>query len=204
MTQTPANPKTDFSRIELKAARQIFDRFPFPDDIRALLTGQPTALEFFNSLVAQKKHQPAVTFLAFALPKKEAVLWAALCAKLAGGPNGAPLPPKQAAALQAAQRWVQNPTDENRRAAYPAAEAATFGTPAGCAALAAFLSGGSLAPPDLTAIPPPEYACGQTAGHAVIVAGVISSPEKALEKYARFLAEGFAIAGGRPPSDKPL
>ena len=114
------------------------------------------------------------------------------------------LPPKQAAALQATQRWVQSPTDENRRAAYTAAEAATFGTPAGCVALAAFLSGGSLAPPDLQAVPPPEYACGQAAGSAIVIAGIVSSPEKAPQKYARFLAEGFAIASGKPPTDKPL
>jgi len=204
MTQTQSNPKTDFSKIEHKTARQVFDRFPFPDDLRALHTGQPTALEFFNLLLAKENHPAAITFLAFALPKKEAVSWAALCTKLAGGPDGGPLPPKQAAALQATQRWVQSPTDENRRAAYTAAEAATFGTPAGCVALAAFLSGGSLAPPDLQAVPPPEYACGQAAGSAIVIAGIVSSPEKAPQKYARFLAEGFAIASGKPPTDKPL
>ena len=111
-----------------------------------------------------------------------------------------PRPPAESLALQAAQKWVLAQTDETRRAAYDAATAAPVGTPAGCAALAAFFSGGSLGPPDLAqGVPPPEDACAKAVAGSILMAGVIAKPEKAPDKYARFLADGLAIASNHPP-----
>ena len=98
-----------------------------------------------------------------------------------------------------------DPKDEKRRAAFPAAEAAGIGTPAGCAAAAAYFSGGSLAPPDLPVVPPRRHVTGGLVAAALTLAAVIKQPEKAPEKHAAFLRTGrggrrgsTSLAAGRP------
>jgi hypothetical protein len=77
-----------------------------------------------------------------------------------------------------------------------AAEAAGFRTPASWAAVAAFWSEGSLAPPDVPAVPPGDSLSAQAVTGAVMLAAVWSEPEKAPEKYATFLAQGRALGDG--------
>ena len=113
-----------------------------------------TPRQYLDLLVERQLHADAVQFLAHALPKREAVWWACLCARPVLGPEP---PPAAAAALEAARAWVIDPRDEKRRATFPAAEAAEIGTPAGCAAAAAYFSGGSLAPANLPAVAPAEH-----------------------------------------------
>ena len=109
------------------------------------------AARFLDALIAAGHLPDALRFLAAALPKREAVWWACVCARQG---YGAVVPSPAGAALQAAERWVADPSDANRRAAHPAAEAAGVGTPAGAAAIGVFLSGGSLAPVNLPACRP--------------------------------------------------
>ena len=135
-------------------------------------------------------------FLAYALPKREAVWWACLIAAEVLGPEPSP---EAAAALEAAQAWVVDPTDDKRRATFPAAQKAGVGTPVGCAAVAAYFSGGSLAPPDLAVVAPPEYVTHDLVASSLILAAVSKEPEKAPEKYAAFLRTGLDVADGQRP-----
>src|SRR5215217_9597163 len=119
------------------------------DDARALLaTGTPPPKAFIALLLERELHADAVRFLAHGLPRREAVWWAWVCARKVAGAE--PAPPIKAA-LDATERWIIQPSEEHRRQALQFGEAADFGTPAGCAALAAFMSTGSLAPPDAPA-----------------------------------------------------
>jgi hypothetical protein len=90
---------------------------------------------------------------------------------------------------------VADPTEENRRAAHAAAEAAGLAHPAGCAAMACFWSGGSLAPANLPVVPPGEHLTAHGAAGAVMLAAV-TEPAKAAERQARFLALGLEVAAG--------
>jgi hypothetical protein len=128
------------------------------------------------------------------LSKREAVWWACQCVRQVYGPEP---PARVTTALAAAEAWAAEPSEEHRRAAFAAAEAAGTGTPAGCAAVAAFWSGGSLGPPNVPAIPPAEHLTAQGAAGAVLLAGVLTEPEKAGEKYRRFLALGSDVARGQ-------
>src|SRR5918993_1455715 len=74
-----------------------------------------------------------------------------ICARFASGANP---PAPILAALNAAEAWAADPTEENRRAAMPVAEAVGFATPAGCAAVSAFWSGGRPRPPHPPPLPP--------------------------------------------------
>lgn len=167
-------------------------RFRLSDAAAALLRDGLSPRQFLDLLVQEKHFPDSVRFLAHALPKREAVWWGYLCARSGSGA----VAPKKLAALEAAQKWVTEPTEEHRRACLPAAEAADFGTPAGCVAVAAFWSGGSLAPPELPVVPPKDELTPGAVANAILLAAVISEPEKALEKYAHFLALGRDVAAG--------
>jgi len=95
----------------------------------------------------------AVRFLAHSLPKREAVWWACLCARDMLPADAAPA---LLAAVQAAEGWVMAPSEEKRREAMVTAEAAGFRAPASWAAVAAFWSGGSMAPPNAPVVPRPS------------------------------------------------
>src|SRR5512138_1066655 len=134
------------------------------DEVRALAREGMNQREYVDLLVERARLPEAVRLVAHALPKRESVWWAWVCARRASGPEP---PPPVRAALDATEKWIAQPNDENRRAAMKAAETAGFGAPAGCAALAAFLSGGSLAPPDAPPVPPGPYDSAKAVAGAV-------------------------------------
>jgi hypothetical protein len=155
----------------------------------ALLREDPRA--FITALVEAELFPDAVSFLAHVLPRNYAVWWAWLCA---GGNRQEGRPPPAQAALDAVWRWIEQPTDANRRAALAAAEAADVGTPEGCAAFAVFLSGGSVAPPEAPPVEPDEFAAAKAIGGSVILSAVVREPEQAPEKFKTFIAHGLEVA----------
>jgi len=158
--------------------------------------GEMPPRAFLTALLDAGKFGDAARYLAFALPKREAVWWACKCARLAPLAPGPGESNPQAIALVAAEAWVADPTEENRRACGKAGEDAV-GTPAGCASLAAFWSGGSLAPKGLPDVPPAADLTPRGVAAAVMVSGVIASPEKAPERYRAFHNIALEIADAK-------
>ena len=136
-------------------------------------------------LLAQRGLLPDATqLLAHALPAREGVRWACRCAREAGQ-VGAP--------LEAAERWLAEPTEENRRACQAAYEEAGLQTPGAVAALAVFLSGKSLGPAGLPDVPPDPFHAAKAVAGAVLLAAVIQQPEKAEERLRQFLEVGEQV-----------
>jgi hypothetical protein len=160
------------------------------EEAMALLRPDLHPLDFVALLMEKALYPDAVRFVAHALPKREAVWWGWVCARRAAGETP---PPKIKAALDATERWIAQPHEDNRRLAMAAAEKAELGTAAGCAGLAAFFSGGSLAPPDAPAVPPGEFLAAKAVAGAVIFAAVAKEPEKAPEKFRSFVAQGVEV-----------
>ena len=160
------------------------------EEAMALLRPDLHPLDFVALLMEKALFPDAVRFVAHALPKREAVWWGWVCARRAAGENP---PPKIKAALDATERWIAQPNEDNRRLAMAAAEKAELGTAAGCAGLAAFFSGGSLAPPDAPPVPPGEFLAAKAVAGAVIFAAVAKEPEKAPEKFRSFVAQGVEV-----------
>lgn len=158
------------------------------DDARAL----------FERLAGAGLAIDALKVAAAALPKREAVWLALRCVQSLA--NDA-TPPVQRAALDAARTWVDEPNDERRRATNDAAEKAGLDKPFGCVALAAYMSGGSLGPPDVPPIPPAEFLCGVASGLALEIAlrQVPRAETGAVEK--RFLALAREVDQQRAPWD---
>lgn len=160
------------------------------DEAKALLQPAHGPRAYLRVLVDGEMFPDAVRFLAHALPTREGIWWAWVCARRVAG---AEPPPKLRGALDATERWITQPTDENRRAAMRMAEVATLGTPAGCAALAVFFSGGSIAPPEQPAVPPPGFVSAKAIAGAVTLAAVQPDPAQAAEKFRAFLAQGLDV-----------
>ena len=160
------------------------------EEAMALLRPDLHPVEYVKLLVEKRLYPDAVRFLAHALPKREAVWWAWVTARRVAGPDP---PPKIRASLQATEKWISDPDEERRRAAMAAAQAADFGSAAGCAGLAAFFSGGSLAPPEAPPVPPGEYLTAKAVSGAVIFSSLATEPEKAPEKFQAAIAQGVDV-----------
>jgi len=172
-------------------ASDVCSHFALGDTARRLLTPELTADKYLALLIQHKQYIDAVRVLAYALPIKDAITWGNSCARQSAEPNPAE---KLAAALDAVDRWIAEPSDDNRRAALKAAEQADFSTPAGSSALAVFLSGGSLAPPDAPVVPPEKYQAANAVVGVVLLSAIAKEPEKAEATYQAFLGQGQKIA----------
>jgi len=160
------------------------------EDAMKLMKPEMHPLDFVSKLMDKQLYPDAVRFLAHALPKREGVWWAWRSAKVVAGEHP---PSKIKASLEATEKWIAQPTDENRRAAKAAADAAQLGTPAGCAGLAAFFSGDSLAPPDVAPVPPGPYLTAKAVAGAVNFAALGGDPRQSPEKFKSFVAEGVHV-----------
>jgi len=159
-------------------------------DAMALLKPELHPLDFVAKLMEKTLYPDAVRFLAHALPKREGVWWAWMSARRTAGENA---PPPVKAALEATEKWIAQPSDENRRAAKAASDVAKLETPAGCAGLAAFFSGESLGPPDLPPVPPGPYLAAKAVSGAVNLAALGGDPKETPDKFKTFVAQGVDV-----------
>lgn len=180
-------------KITAMAAGDIARQAKLSEKAEALLTGGAAPAAYLGALMEAGLDADAVRFLAFALPKREAVWWACLAARDALATDNRP---EVAACLAAAEAWVYRPDDEKRRQMLPLAEAIGFETPAGYAALAAYWSGGSIAPPDAPEVPPDPSLTPTMAGAAVLVAATKPDPVKAPAKHKLAIVRAVDIANG--------
>lgn len=182
------------TKVEAKTAADVCARFELSEPAQALPRDGISPGAFLERLIDERHFHDAVRLLAYALPKREAIWWAARCTRLA---LATALTPEQLSALETSERWCAQPSEELRRAAWTASEKAQLKNPAGCAALAVFFSGGSLAPPEAPVVPPADDLTPRTVAGAILMAAVIRQPEQAEQKYLQFLEQGRAIASGK-------
>jgi hypothetical protein len=135
----------------------------------------------------------AARVLAHALPRREAVWWACMCATHTAP---ADLADPDRLAREAAERWVRLQNDNDRRTAMRQAEATTFESPEAWAAVAAFWSGESITPEGQPAVPPGPHVAGKAVAGAIALAAVRADPKRQRPRLLRFLASGRDIAAG--------
>jgi hypothetical protein len=131
--------------------------------------------------------------IAHAMPKREVVWWGCMCARAV---PGSALPAPDAEALTAAEAWVRQPDEPNRRAAMAAAQKTGFQSPEAWAAVAAFWSGGSMAPEGQPVVPPAAHHTGLAIAGGVVIAALRGDPARAAERFGRFLLSARDIAAG--------
>jgi hypothetical protein len=135
----------------------------------------------------------AVRVLAHALPKRESVWWACMCAT-ATAPGD--LAESDRLAQQNAEQWVRRQTDDLRRAAMEFAEAGGCVTAEAWTGIAAFWAGDSIAPLGQPPIAPLPYQAGSAVAAAVALAAVRGDGKRYPERLRRFLGSGRDIASG--------
>lgn len=196
----PPQPATPLAKLGAAPLALVRERGELSADALARIAAcadAPTALQVLES---GGLASDAVKLVAHALPRREGVWWACMCARATMPPD---LPAADRAALEAAEAWVRKPTDEGRRAAFAAAEQARFGTPEAWAGVAAFWSGDSMAPLGQPQVPPAPHLAGLAITGAVTLAAVRTDPSRQAARLARFLASGRDIAAGGPGRIEP-
>lgn len=187
----------DWRRVKWSEARQVLDILGSADAAAESEAAKPPAL-YFHYLREAGRNLDAVKFLGQALPRLEAVGWAARMVRDLE-PEGLDRNRPEAKALRAALLWLADPTEGRRRAAFDASEACDTSSPEALAAKAAFFSGGSIAPADATPLPAPRDAAGRFASGAVMLAAarrkdMAEALNRALDAGAKIAALGLEAA----------
>jgi len=167
----------------------LLPRLELDAEGQAVLADAADVPQAITQLIEADRLHDALRLIAHALPKREAVWWACMCARLK------PEPAAQAA-LDAAEHWVRRPEEATRRAAMAAAEAGAFRHAEHWAAVAAFWSGGSISPEGQPAVEPADNLTGVAVASAIILAAMRQSPERAPARMQQFLTSARDIAGG--------
>jgi HEAT repeat protein len=185
----PAAPPGAYSRVAAKTAAEVAGRYGMAPDARALVKDGMTPRQAVEALAEKGRLEDAIRFLVHALPKPEAVWWAAQAAREAAGDKP---PAPVAAAIAAAEKWAATQSEESRQAA----QVADVTTPAGSAAIAAYLGGDNLGAPGSPATVAPPAACGDICATGIISAATSKEPEKSPERLKAALAKGIEVAAG--------
>jgi len=190
------------SAFEMKRTSGAFNdvvaRTAISEDGQKFLAGVTAHGQFVALLVEKKLLVDALNFLAQALTRPDAVGWSVRCVRDA---LKSPSPPV-AQALDAAARWKADPSEANRRAAHAASQSVPSDSPAGFTCLAAFFSGGSIAPANVSAVvPPADNLTGCMAAGAVMLAAVAGKPDEAPKRQAQYVA--WAVEASNAASSAP-
>ena len=126
------------TRLRFNTAQQVFDAFP---KVTAEIDLRPTEeppLDFARKLLARAHRFDAIVFTACLLPRREGVWWGCQCVRALRGNQADD-------ALLAAEAWVREPEEAQRRAALEIAASGDTRVATTWLALAAGHSGGSVA-----------------------------------------------------------
>jgi hypothetical protein len=147
-------------------ARDVFEAFPSAHkNITTAPRDQPP-IDYLRELTKGETPDDALAFCAYLLPRREAVWWASQCVRaLLSEPT-----PADQAALHAAEEWVREPAEANRRRVLAAGLAANRRCASTWVALAAGWSGGPMVVSDYGGPPAPPQLAAQSAFTAIEIA----------------------------------
>lgn len=161
---------------------------------RAALSGCQGSVDALDRLERAGLLIEATRLVAHALPAREAVWWACACSlhTAASGTDQA----TEQQVRTAAEAWVRKPTDEHRRSAMKQAETAGFGSAEAWAAVGAFWSGDSMAPPEAPKVPPQPHFTGLAVAGSVALAAARGPAARRDGRLLQFLISAKDIAAG--------
>lgn len=153
--------------IQDPAVAKAVEQMELSKEAIATLKPDMNAPGAVQALLGGGHMQDALKLLARLLPKRYAVAWLCQCAR------GETLGPEDRAGASLAEKWVRDPSETNRRAAFEFANAGGYKSCGTWLAAAAGWSGGSLAPASQqTPVPPAEFL---TARAAVAAANLLAA-----------------------------
>ncbi|MBS0522962.1 MAG: hypothetical protein JSS04_04925 [Proteobacteria bacterium] len=172
----------------------VLPHLQLDDHGRSVLAGCRESIEALDRLEKAGLLIEATRLIAHALPAREAVWWACTCSRhtAASGTNLA----AEAQVREAAEEWVRKPTDEHRRSAMKQAETAGFSSAEAWAAVGAFWSGDSMAPPEAPKVPPQPHFTGLAVAGSVALAACRGPASRREARLRRFLGSAKDIVAG--------
>ncbi|MGO9232648.1 MAG: DUF6931 family protein [Methylocella sp.] len=179
------------SRVRFVSAQNVFEAFADLKRAAAAPTDDCGPLNYTRTLLTSSRPADAIIFLAYLLPRREAVWWALQCVRAMLGASA-----DDDDALRAADAWVRAPDEDNRRAALAAGNAGDPRAATTWLAFAAGRSGGSLSPPDQRPMPAPPTACAMAANTAVMMAACAGDPRAVVQRIAACAEAGIRFADG--------
>ncbi len=147
----------------------------------------------YDELMSRQQVREAVDFLGHALPRYEGIVWAAQSLKNIGDELHPDTP--RTPLMTAIMRWIDDPSDEQRRALGALAEEGDSTDPESLLANAVYFSGGSIAPPDLEPVLPPNDVSARFSTGAVIVAAHRCEKPEPMLRIAADLGTAIAARG---------
>jgi Family of unknown function (DUF6931) len=178
------------SRVRFDSARNVFEAFADLKYAAAQPGDDSAPLDHARALLTSPRPSDAIVFIAYLLPRREAVWWALQCVRALVGASA------EDEALRAADTWVRAPDETNRRAALAAASGGDPSAPTTWLAFAAGRSGGSLSAPDQPPMPAPPSACAMAANAAVMMAACAGDPLGVVPRIRACAEAGIRFAEG--------
>jgi hypothetical protein len=151
---------------------------------------------YLDSLRQDGLLNDAVDVVSYVLPKQYAIAWGCDCWRAAQ--EGGDADPVEKSAAAAAQRWLQDPSEENRRAALMLADRLGYRTAGAWLAAAAGWTGGSMMPSGEYEVPPPPGLSGNAVSAALklLAAG---DPDAFNERLGGFIERAIATFAPERP-----
>jgi hypothetical protein len=176
-------------RLRFTTARQVFEAFPTAaSDIEVDPAGE-APLDFARKLLAPGRRFESIVYLAYLLPRREAVWWGCQCVRAISGD-------KPDDALLAAEAWVRDPDETTRRTALGLGWSRDHRIATTWLALAAGQSGGSITPEGAYTVAPPPQATALDVKAAIILAIAKSPPPSQPRWVSACVETGIRFAEG--------
>jgi hypothetical protein len=172
----------------------ICQRYEPSETVRPFIRPGVSAEEFLKLLDAHQLFADALHFTAYGLPSREAIWWGSLCIWTIYRPKPREKEKEVTAVFNAVIAWIQEPTEETRRAAEATIEPAGMDTPAGGLAMALFYTGTNIAPPKLPEVKPKPFLWSKLLDNAVSLAVKKAPPDKKKECERQFLIQALEVA----------
>jgi hypothetical protein len=177
-------------RLRFTTASALFEAFPTAvADVGGPVVEQES-LAYAAELAGSGNIMGALSFVAYLLPRREAVHWACQSVRsLPGSPDDG-----ETACLEAAERWVRTPDEDLRFAAARTALGAQQTSPATFAAYGAGYAGRTLAPPDLGPAPAAPHLTARSVSCVFLLAGLRVAQDRQTAWRRTALEAGVRLA----------
>jgi hypothetical protein len=183
---------SDLSRVKAQSAGELLQHFELSDESENIAAADDSPMLAIKKLVDTENYHDAVTMLAHALPKREAIWWACLSTRKTMDKTIE----LDCAALKAAELWVRAPNEANKQSVQKMSVRAKNKTAAGWVATAANWCTGNMAEDGGVEVPPPDFLYAHAVAASITLAAVAADPEKIADNYQLFMRIGFDLAAG--------
>ena len=180
-------------KIQTELAKDVIKHFDLDEAGAELFSDGIKTADFIDVLISNEAYLDAINLLSHSLPKREAVWWACICAKKHQKDVDNEIFDQS---LKAAEKWVYDPSEKNRRVAEFYAEKGKYETAAAWVAAAAFWSGNSIMPEGEPVVAPDSYLYAHAVSGSIITCVGMNDKDKIEDSYKEYLDHGINIASG--------